>query len=67
MPDFGIISSAYAINSFTDTAGTGSSGGGYALLIILASAITYGFGWAAYKKWRRRQNPEADQTYPPKP
>ncbi len=66
MADFGLISSAYAINSFSDTAG-GSSGGGYALLVILASAITFGFGWASYKKWRRRRDPEADRTYPPKP
>ena len=46
-----MISSAWARNSVVDT---GSSGGGNALLIILASFVLLGFGYAAYKRWRRR-------------
>jgi hypothetical protein len=46
-----LISSAWARNSVVDT---GSSGGGYALLIILASFVLLGFGYAMYKRWRRR-------------
>ena len=39
------------MNSVVDT---GSPGGGYALLIILGSFILLGFGYAFYKRWRRR-------------
>jgi hypothetical protein len=49
--EFTVISSAWARNSVVDT---GSSGGGDALLIILASFVLLGFGYAAYKRWRRR-------------
>jgi len=35
---------------------TGSSGGGNALLIILASFVLLGFGYALYKRWRRRKH-----------
>ena len=45
-----MILSAWARNSVVDT---GSSGGGNALLIILASFVLLGFGYAAYKRWRR--------------
>ncbi len=50
-----MISSAWARNSVVDT---GSSGGGYALLIILASFVLLGFGYAMYKRWRRRMEGE---------
>ena len=50
-----VISSAWARNSVVDT---GSSGGGYALLIILGSFILLGFGCALYKRWRRRTQDE---------
>ena len=46
-----MISSAWSRNSVVDT---GSPGGGNALLIILASFVLLGFGYAAYKRWRRR-------------
>ncbi len=46
-----VISSAWARNSVVDT---GSAGGGHALLIILASFVLLGFGYALYKRWRRR-------------
>lgn len=61
--DFGLFSSALAMNSVTDT---GSSGGGYALFFILAGGITFGFAWAGYKKWRRRnEDAEAETAGPP--
>ena len=47
-----MISSAWARNSVVDT---GSSGGGNALLIILGSFVLLGFGYALYKRWRRRK------------
>lgn len=50
-----MISNAWAKNSIVDT---GSSGGGYALLIILASFVVLGFCYAAYKRWRRRTDGE---------
>jgi len=50
-----LISSAWARNSVVDT---GSSGGGHALLIILGSFILLGFGYALYKRWRRRTQDE---------
>ena len=34
--------------------GTGSSGGGNALLIILAVAIVLGLVYVGHKRWRRR-------------
>ena len=35
--------------------GTGSSGGGDALLIILGVAIVLGLGYMTWNKWRRRR------------
>jgi len=47
-----VISNAWATNSVLTT---GSSGGGNALLIILGSFVLLGFGYALYKRWRRRK------------
>jgi hypothetical protein len=58
--ELGLISSALARNTVLES---GSSGGGYALLIILASGIAFGFSFAGYKKWRRR-NEDADTETP---
>jgi len=53
-----IISRAFAAHGITDT---GSSGGGNALLIILAVAITFVIGYVAFKKLQnRKQNREKD-------
>lgn len=58
-----MISSAWARNSVVDT---GSSGGGNALLIMLAAGITFGFAYAAYKRWRRRnEDSDYDVQTPP--
>ena len=48
-----LISSAYAFDA--SKVGTGSSGGGIALLIILGSGITLYLLYSAGKKWRRRK------------
>lgn len=47
-----MISSAWATNG---VAVSGSSGGGNALLVILAAFTLLGFGYALYKRWRRRK------------
>ena len=50
-----LISRAFAHGSGS----TGSSGGGHALLIILAIAVTLGLLYAGQKRWRgRRQRPD---------
>ena len=59
-----MISSAWARNSVVDT---GSPGGGNALLIILASFVLLGFGYAAYKKWRRRTQGDDGNVQPDRP
>jgi hypothetical protein len=46
-----LISPALAGHGVADT---GSSGGGIALLVILAVVIMLAFGYMAQKKWRRR-------------
>lgn len=59
-----MISSAWARNSVVDT---GSPGGGNALLIILASFVLLGFGYAAYKRWRRRKQGDDGDVQPDRP
>ena len=59
-----MISSAWARNSVVDT---GSSGGGDALLIILASFVLLGFGYSLYKRWRRRSQGDDDGAHSENP
>ena len=48
-----LISSAYAFDA--SKVGTGSSGGGIALLIILGSGILLYIFYSVGKKWQRRK------------
>ena len=48
-----LISSAYAFDA--SKVGTGSSGGGIALLIILGSGILLYIFYSAGKRWQRRK------------